>query len=218
MDKYQLAQLAQRSNPPTPQGLELLNGCTESHPYFQAAEVLRLLHLQSLNPDGLAEHLSRAAFMLPNRRLLHTLLHTQDRPIELLLDSNEQYAMPHSNGQRRKSTNIDDLFLLPDGESIEPTPGSNDLIDQFLQNLPNLSNQRPPMPSPLVEQPENIDMAKNSIATTDEVVTEQMAEIYVAQGYKNKAIEIFRQLCLKFPEKSSYFAARIEQISQELNN
>lgn len=213
MDKIQLSQLIGAK--PQPEGLKMLEQCLAEYPYFQSAEILRLLHLQSVSPDKLTEALNHAAFLVPNRRVMHTQIHTQDRPFELLFDSNEQYAMP----ERSKSSNIDDLFLLlTKGDIIEPSQDSNDLIDQFLQNLPNLSSKRPTAPSPLDEQPANVDMAANSIAMTDDVVTEQMAEIYVAQGYNDKAIEIFQQLCLKYPEKSTYFAAQIERISKGLNN
>ena len=45
-----------------------------------------------------------------------------------------------------------------------------------------------------------------------EVVTEAMAEVWVKQGSKQKAIAIYEKLSLLNPAKSPYFAARIEQI------
>jgi hypothetical protein len=51
--------------------------------------------------------------------------------------------------------------------------------------------------------------------TTADVITEAMAEIWVKQGNKRKAIDIYSKLSFIFPEKSVYFASRIEQLKQK---
>jgi hypothetical protein len=56
------------------------------------------------------------------------------------------------------------------------------------------------------------NVAKLSIADTDEVVSETLASIYSKQGYFNKAIRAYEKLSLKFPEKSAYFASRIKEL------
>jgi TolA-binding protein len=47
-----------------------------------------------------------------------------------------------------------------------------------------------------------------------EVATETLADIYATQGHKDKAIEIYEQLILKYPEKHIYFAAQIERLKE----
>ncbi|HKZ68099.1 MAG TPA: hypothetical protein VJ111_17145 [Chitinophagaceae bacterium] len=54
-------------------------------------------------------------------------------------------------------------------------------------------------------------MAETSI-NDREVVTEAMAEVWEKQGNKAKAREIYQKLSLLNPAKSSYFAAKIEQL------
>ena len=44
--------------------------------------------------------------------------------------------------------------------------------------------------------------------------TETLAEIYADQGYPEQARQIYSRLCLRFPEKSAYFAALIEKLKK----
>ena len=48
--------------------------------------------------------------------------------------------------------------------------------------------------------------------TVEEILTEAMAEVYAKQGLRLKAIDIYRKLSLLHPDKSSIFAAKIEQL------
>jgi hypothetical protein len=50
---------------------------------------------------------------------------------------------------------------------------------------------------------------------TEDVITEAMAEIWEKQGNFKKAIAIYSKLSFIFPEKSVYFASRIEHLKQK---
>lgn len=47
-----------------------------------------------------------------------------------------------------------------------------------------------------------------------EILTETMAEVLLKQGNKARAREIFKKLSLAHPDKSAYFASRIEQLNK----
>ena len=66
------------------------------------------------------------------------------------------------------------------------------------------------------EIPEDVfEDAMSSLAREDGLASESLAEIYIKQGKQDKAIEMFRKLSLRNPEKSLYFAQKIEEISKE---
>ncbi len=63
------------------------------------------------------------------------------------------------------------------------------------------------------EIPENVfEMAVNSIAKEEGLASESLAEIYEKQGKHDQAIEMYKKLSLRNPQKNAYFAARIEEI------
>ncbi len=48
----------------------------------------------------------------------------------------------------------------------------------------------------------------------DDLVTEELAEVFIAQGLKSEAIEIYRKLSLRNTEKSVYFAEKIGKLTE----
>jgi hypothetical protein len=81
-----------------------------------------------------------------------------------------------------------------------------DLIDKFISASPRIEPKREK-----TEQPPE-DLSQQYTESEGAFVTETLARIYVNQGYYSRAIEIYEKLCLKFPEKSGYFATQIEKI------
>ena len=57
------------------------------------------------------------------------------------------------------------------------------------------------------------DEARNSI-TSIEIITETAAMLYVQQNNIPKAIEIYKKLIERFPEKSAFFAVQIEKLTK----
>jgi hypothetical protein len=81
-----------------------------------------------------------------------------------------------------------------------------DLIDKFISLNPRIEPRTDKTEHPA------IDLSTSYIEEKGGFITETLARIYVNQGYYSKAIEIYEKLCLKFPEKSGYFATQIEKI------
>ncbi len=82
-----------------------------------------------------------------------------------------------------------------------------ELIDKFILENPSISRPKAEFYNP-------ISVAQNSIIDQENIVSETLAIIYEKQGYMEKAISIYEKLCLKYPEKSRYFAAQIERLKE----
>jgi hypothetical protein len=72
-------------------------------------------------------------------------------------------------------------------------------------------------PASLAAHTENEDShlkktAEDSVRPSEEVLTEAMAEVRLRMGQRDKAIEIYEKLSLSNPEKSSYFAQKIQDL------
>ena len=137
----------------------------------------------------------------------------------LLEGSNHADAKTINADATPNSSDTDILELIEGDASIgaetngKSSGQTNNLIDAFLSSNPKI--ERPAMPA-RGEVVENEDISLNSVAEPEEVASEPLAQIFVNQGYFDKAIGVYEKLSLKYPEKSSYFADQILKIKEQI--
>ena len=83
-----------------------------------------------------------------------------------------------------------------------------ELIDKFIAENPSISRPKAEFFNP-------ISAAQSSNRDEENIISETLAKIYANQGFFDKAISTYRNLMLKYPEKSVYFAARIEELKEK---
>ncbi|GGZ72766.1 hypothetical protein [Algibacter mikhailovii] len=120
----------------------------------------------------------------------------------------------HSFNQWLKLTSHKPIQRPTEKEVVnEPVEKSNlkkvkkfELIDKFISSNPKISPNRP------LTQKGNL--AKAQMIQPEALMTETLARIYVEQKNYKKAIQSYKILSLKYPEKSSFFANQIRAVEQ----
>lgn len=100
----------------------------------------------------------------------------------------------------------DHLAEYPSAE-VKDVKGA-EIIEKFLKEDPTI---KPPKP----ELIDNENKAKKSAEDHYDLVSETLAKIYIEQMLYHKAIDTYKKLSLKYPEKSGYFADLIQSIEKK---
>ncbi len=85
-----------------------------------------------------------------------------------------------------------------------------DLIDKFIERNPRISAPG--------EETEAVDITSSTKIDKKALMTETLAQVYLEQRKYKKAIQAYKILSLKYPEKSSFFAARIKAVKKLQKN
>lgn len=200
MKRYQFIEYILHPDILNEQSLNELKGVVEEYPFFQAARMLWIKNLHLLDHISLNNELKIAAAHISNREKLYFLLNNFDflNKVELL--------------DYEKINKAYKLEELPEKEKQSDKNENISLIDNFLQKQ-NVEKIKIDTSKNKIE-----DFSVKSSQENEDLMTETLANIYIKQKHFSKAINIFEKLCLKYPEKSIYFAARIKEAEKLINN
>ncbi|BFP40412.1 tetratricopeptide repeat protein [Flavobacteriaceae bacterium GF1] len=80
------------------------------------------------------------------------------------------------------------------------------LLDKFIENNPKIV--------PKEDAEVRIDIKESSKIDTNELMTETLAKVYLEQKKYKKAVQAYKILSLKYPEKSGFFADQIKAVKK----
>ncbi|MDR2026839.1 MAG: tetratricopeptide repeat protein [Prevotellaceae bacterium] len=182
-----------------------LEALVAKKPWFTAARALLLKGYHNENRQNYSEACKLTALYFPGRKRLYSFLKTQNTK---KANTGDITKTPVSNRNSFMSFSSEyfsaDDFLdeFPNNSSSE----KDDLIINFIKESPKIT------PGREIVLPD-LDL-ENTFEDSD-IVSETLAEIYLAQGLYDKSMECYNKLILLNPEKSIYFARKINEIKDK---
>ena len=205
--------------------LKNMSDILNQHPNFQLLKVLYLKSIKSQNSKEFDKVLSHTSISTYDRELLYEFLDTdiltnkvEEEPIHykekentikeknvIKNDSIEDKNTPKSKTEKMEFSKwfsyINGNKTLQEYNEVEK---KFDLIDKFLNNKKRIDTDK--------NFSNTDDLSEKSLVSQDELMTETLAKVLMKQKKYVKALEAYRILSLKYPEKNSLFANQIKKI------
>lgn len=168
---------------------------TEKYPWFQLAWMLYLKNLKQIESPEYNSVLKKTAVRISDSKLLYTYLNSGFQKKLYKIEYENQVQVLDESEIEKNGNSLIDKFLLTNSGKIRNF--HDDVIGQELEN--------------------RIEIIEKSTAENDDIITETLATIYFQQKNFEKALDAYKKLSLKYPEKSIYFATRIKEIEKIKN-
>ena len=182
--------------------LEELSGVIALYPWYAGARMelcRRMAEADALSSTQIAE----------------TALHLGAREILAPMAGKDRQA----DGSDKDSRSLADSFLPPQETREESRPrivvAGGDYFSQ--SQYESAKRDTEGIFSRFAARAREEGGAGEVAAEAGDPYSETLARIYLEQGYKDEAREIYSKLSLRYPEKSVYFAALIEEMDKKDN-
>ena len=115
----------------------------------------------------------------------------------------------HSFGEWLKLTSATPIERTSEEDQLSTQERKFQLIEKFIQQKPKMK------PSEIVSDQK--DLSEPYTQSSEALMTETLAKVYLQQKNYSKAIQAYKILILKYPEKSGFFADQIRAIKKLTN-
>jgi len=85
-----------------------------------------------------------------------------------------------------------------------------DIIEKFMKAQPRIKGKKNNEHDEV-----QIDLSRHSVEFNENLVSENLAQVMAKQGKNGKAIDIYKKLIWKFPQKKAYFASQIDSLKEK---
>ncbi len=224
---------------------DTLDAAREEYPYFVVPSILYLQqHKEQIDDAERERVLPPLALAFPDRTVLYDLVGEDAGRFKGFYPPQEAKPTPDTDttidsflnrygGNDDKEMQLLDRLIfnpVPDDYSQvlaeqqaaagdQQAPSPDDPLAQAARAFDNILAQAKPAPTETSQpEPEEPETVKEPEKSDDSMLSESLAKIFIKQGKYNKALEIIKNISLKFPEKSIYFADQIRFLQKLILN
>lgn len=217
MKTQHLLRLLHQPHKIMPEDVSSLQALVHRYPYFQVAYTL------------LAKGTYDQDHVTAKQSIQLAAIHATDRAyLKALLEDNPPFTIPTLVPDETASPAEEEKVPVEDYDFINgyinairqrdehPITKQKSLTQlRLIQDFMQKDMQFKPQPA-MPDEDFQRDLTQQSTAFHDDLATENLAQVLVQQGKIARALEIYDQLLLKFPEKKTYFVPLIEELKSRL--
>jgi tetratricopeptide (TPR) repeat protein len=206
-----------------PQALSLneimqMENAIKKYPYFQLGYTLIAKGIYAKAPEIAKDAVRKAAIYALSRNALRKVIENDMdwNSIPTVRVSENRLEKKFSQGTIEEELNREKLeeeliesIAKPALRNIQDEQLS--IIEQFIKKEPRIQPIRQGGPNVEIE-----DLSERSTTLKGPLLTESYAKILSRQGRFDQAIEVYKKLLVKNPEKSTYFAEKIADLQKKM--
>ena len=202
MNKNEYLNILQNPTEISKEQIGFINSLIKDFPFFQSSRAIYLKVLKNTENFKYNQELKLTAAYTTDRSILFDFITSNEFQQEkIVFNKNELKNAKLSNTKNEKTKDQIVEFQKNDMHTF-----SEWLTLSKLKPIDRNSNKK--------KEDENYDLEVVYEDNHNDLMTEALAKLYLSQKNYKKAIQSYKILSLKFPEKSSYFADQIKKIKK----
>jgi len=207
MNKKKFLKILENPNTLSKEQVSFIEEINQEFPFFQASKVIYLKHLDKTNDLKFKKFLRSTAAITRNRQILYDLINKNEKTKDNrnIIKSPKDLFIKKSLKKINEQKNFVDWLIV---SNLKPIDRSNS------DTVSNKLISKKPLQSEKVDKQINKSESNNDMISQAGFMTETLAKLYLEQKNYDRAIQSYKILILKFPEKSSYFANQIKKIKR----
>ncbi len=210
MNKRNFLKILQNPEKISQEEISFLEEINEDFPYFQVSKAIYLKSLKITDDLKFKENLRLTAAHSRDRKVLFDFINNIENQNEkIFFNKNEITSVlgDEKNSFSEITSEQNSFVEWLKISNLKPIDRSkeSETIDKFISKKPKINLEE--------DEDEKLTVKEeNDLISDSGYMTETLAKLYFNQKNYEKAIQSYKILILKFPEKSIYFANQIKKI------